>query len=117
MVFSLIFSNKKKEKDLFCKNFPVENWKPNIQTQQIQTLWNWVVDIQVEIFLLSKTKFWKQTDNISCISKKSLHCLNMRGKRLRVSGSDKLTARWLTGTFPNQLPGLSLTPGMASHVN
>ena len=41
----------------------------------------------------------------------------MRGKRLPVSGSDKLTARWLTGTFPNQLPGLSLTPGMASHVN
>lgn len=27
------------------------------------------MDIQVEIFLLAKTKFWKQTDNISCFLK------------------------------------------------
>lgn len=40
----------------------------------------------------------------------------MHGKQLQVSGSDKLKARWLKGTFSNQLPELSLTPGMASHV-
>lgn len=40
----------------------------------------------------------------------------MHGKQLQVSGSDKLKARWLKGTFSNQLSELSLTPGMASHV-
>jgi hypothetical protein len=40
----------------------------------------------------------------------------MHGIWLQVSGSDKQKARWLKGTFSNQLPELFLTSGMASHV-